>query len=286
MSALRIWGPRLIWLVLWALIGCGRDSPASVAKQSLADRLDALGPRVVLVYVDLSASVPATVWDRPLLRLATELSPGDRVVLYPIHERAPDGPLLDTLIAGSGADRLSATLGLSTRESRRRHQDATEALGSALATAAHGARALARVPRTAIIDAVCHAATVAQSTTTGGDVVAVMMTDGIEESQYANTALQAPTVTHAIALARRLRSRGVCATKGAWPRIRIVGVRHASDTPSLIRWWLALLGALGYTAALGDVSTYPLGPILGDGGSGARVARDPGPGGSRPHAGS
>ncbi len=268
---------RACWL--WALLGCGNRAGVPEGRPLTAAR-HALRPRLILVYVDLSASVPDTAWDRPLLRLVGELSPGDRVVLLPVGLRAPDVPLLDTVIPGTGADRLSAGFGLSTRESRRRHDDAARAFAGQLVAATRRGRTRAGAPHTAIIDAVCHAASVAQ---TQRDLVtvAVLLTDGIEESRFADLSHLRPTGDHAVHVARAIRRGGTCAAGAPWPRIRLVGISHPIDTPALTRWWVALLGELGYSAGAEDVSSHPLGPILGD-----RVARDPGPGSSRPHAGS
>lgn len=267
---------RALWMWIATLLACtnGAGVPES-AVLSAAKRF--MRSRLVLVYADLSASVPDTAWDRSLVRLAGELTPGDRLVLLPISDRAPERPLLDTLIPGSGADRVSAQFGLSTRESRRRAAGTAHAFGDVLRARVRIARDGAPARHTAIVDAVCHAAQVAQSSP-DQRVVALVLTDGIEESGYTNLAHTRPTVQDAMRLARTLRARGSCSAGPSWPRIRLVGLRHSTDTPALTRWWGALLWELGYPIHVEDISSHPLGSLLGTERDAQVAVRDPGQG--------
>lgn len=267
---------RALWLWITTLLACANG--ASVPESAvMSAATSAMRSRLVLVYADLSASVPDTAWDRPLVRLAGELTPGDRLVLMPISDRAPERPLLDTVILGSSADRVSVQLGLSTRESRRRAAVTARALGEAMRAHVRSAREGATAPHTAIVDAVCHAVQVGQSNP-NQLVVALVLTDGVEESGYTNLAHTRPRVQDAMRLARTLRSRGSCTAGLSWPRIRLVGLRHATDTPALNRWWGALLRELGYPLRAEDVSSHPLGTLLGTERDARVTVRDPGQG--------
>ncbi len=267
---------RALWLWMTTLLACanGAGAPESAVLSSAAN---AMRSRLVLVYADLSASVPDTAWDRPLVRLAGELSPGDRLVLMPISDRAPERPMLDTVIPGNGADRVSVQLGLSTRESRRRASETAQALGDVLRARVRTAREGAPARHTSIVDAVCHAVQVGQSNP-DQQVVALVLTDGIEESGYTNLAHTRPIAQAAVRLARTITASGSCTAGPSWPRIRLVGLRHSTDTPALTRWWGALLRELGYPARAEDISSHPLGSLLGTERDALVAVRDPGPG--------
>ncbi len=267
---------RLLWLWITTLLACA--NAAGVPESAvLSAATNAVRSRLVLVYADLSASVPDTAWDRPMVRLAGELIPGDRLVLLPISDRAPERPLLDTVIPGSGADRVSVRLGLSTRESRRRATGTALALGSLMRARVGAAREGSAARHTAIVDAVCHAVQVGQSNR-DREVVALVLTDGIEESGLANLAHSRPKVQDAIHLARTLRASGNCTAAPSWPRIRLVGLRHSTDTPALTRWWGVLLQELSYPLRAEDVSSHPLGSLLGTERDALMAVRDPGQG--------
>lgn len=267
---------RALWLCITALIACssGTGVPESSAPSA---ETNTWRSRLVLVYADLSASVPDTAWDQHVVRLAGELTPGDRLVLMPISDRAPERPLLDTVIPGSGADRVSVQLGLSTRESRRRAAGAALSLGNLMRTRVRTAREGSPARHTAIVDAVCHAVQVGQSNP-DQQVVALVLTDGIEESGYTNLAHTRPFAQAAVRLGRTLRSSGSCTAGSSWPRIRLVGLRHATDTPALTRWWGALLRELGYPLRAEDVSSHPLGSLLGTERDALMAVSDPGQG--------
>lgn len=267
---------RALWLWITTLLACtnGAGGPES---EALSAATNAMRSRLVLAYVDLSASVPDTAWDRPLVRLAGELTPGDRLVLLPISDRAPERPMLDTVIPGTGADRVSVQLGLSTRESRRRAAGTAQALGNVMRTRVRTEREGAPARHTAIVDAVCHAVQVGQSNP-DQQVVALVLTDGIEESGYTNLAQARPIALAAVRLARTLRASGSCTAGPSWPRIRLVGLRHSTDTPALTRWWGALLRELGYPLRAEDISSHPLGSLLGTERDAPVAVRDPGPG--------
>ena len=265
---------RALWLWIATLLACtdGIGVPESAARSS---ETNTWRSRLVLVYADLSASVPDTAWDRPLVRLAGELTPGDRLVLMPISDRAPERPLLDTVIPGNGADRVSVQLGLSTRESRRRAAGTAQALGDVMRSRVRTAREGAPARHTSIVDAVCHAVQVGQSNP-DQQVVALVLTDGIEESGYTNLAHTPPIGQAAVRLARTLRANGSCTAGSVWPRIRLVGLRHSTDTPALTRWWGALLRELDYPLRAEDVSSHPLGSLLGTERDALMAVRDPG----------
>lgn len=275
MTRIRKMMRRALWMWITTLLACtnGAGVPESGVLSAAAETMRS---RLVLVYADLSASVADSAWDRPLVRLAGELDPGDRLVLLPISDRAPERPLLDTLIAGSGADRWSAQIGLSTRESRRRAAVTAQALGDVLRARVRTAREGASAPRTAIVDAVCHAAQVGQSNP-DNQVTALFLTDGVEESGYTSLARTRPSVQRAGYLARALRAGGGCSAGRSWPRIRLVGLRH-TDTPALGRWWGTLLRELGYPLRAEDISSHPLGSLLGTEGDELVAVRDPGQG--------
>lgn len=262
---------RALWLWIATLLACSNGTGVPDAETNT------WRSRLVLVYADLSASVADTAWDQPLVRLAGELTPGDRLVLMPISDRAPERPLLDTVIPGSGADRVSVQLGLSTRESRRRAAGTALSLGNLMRTRARTAREGAPARHTAIVDAICHAVQVGQLNS-DQQVVALLLTDGIEESGYTNLSHARPIAQAAVRVARTIRASGSCTEGSSWPRIRLVGLRHPTDTPELTRWWGALLRELGYPLRAEDVSSHPLGSLLGTERDAPMAVTDPGQG--------
>ena len=279
MTRVREMVRRALWLWITTLLAC-TNRAGGPESEALSAATNAMRSRLVLAYVDLSASVPDTAWDRPLVRLAGELTPGDRLVLMPISDRAPERPLLDTVIPGSGADRVSVQLGLLTRESRRRAAGTALSLGNLMRTRVRTAREGAPARHTSIVDAVCHAVQVGQSNP-DQQVVALVLTDGIEESGYTNLAQTRPTAQAAVRLARTITASGSCTAGPSWPRIRLVGLRHSTDTPALARWWGALLRELGYPLRAEDISSHPLGSLLGTELDAQVAVRDPGQGAAR-----
>lgn len=254
---------RALALAVLLPLGLAACSSASGegGHQRLAASMGAIGPRVVLLYTDVSASVPDTAWHRSLRRLSRELRPGDRVTLFALGGRAPVAPVLDTVVPGGVAERLSNGLGLSTRVSRREHERAARGLSDALIAATGRARASDPGSRTAVVDAVCHAVATSQ-TLPDGQTVAVVFTDGQEESPLANLARNRPTVAHARQLAVAIRRDGRCPTGGAWPLLRIVGLRHPTDPQALRRWWETLLSELGAPPTSTEVTTHSLAALL------------------------
>ena len=255
------------------LTACGSASGAGV-EQRITAGMGALGPRVVLLYADVSASVPDTAWHASLRRLSRELRPGDRVALFALGGRAPDAPILDTIVAGGVAERLSSGLGLSTRVSRGERDQVADGLAGAMMAATARARAADPGSRTAVVDAMCHAVATSQ-TITNGQTVAVLFTDGQEESSLANLARTRPTAAHARQLAAAIRRDGRCPTGGTWPMLRLTGLRHPTDTPSLNRWWETLLGNLGAPPTRTDVTTHTLAGLLDEPVRLSPAVRDP-----------
>lgn len=252
---------------------CGAASGAG-GEQRLAATMGAIGPRIILLYADVSASVPDTAWNTSLRRLSLELRPGDRVALFALGGRAPDAPILDTIVAGGVAERLSSGLGLSTRVSRREHVHVADGLARAMIAATATARAADPGSRTAVVDAMCHAVATSQ-TVTDGQTLAVLFTDGQEESPLANLARQRPSAAHARQLAAAIRRDGRCPTGGEWPVLRLVGLRHPTDTPALRRWWESLLGDLGAPPTRTDVTTHSLAALLSEPLRTRSAVRDP-----------
>ena len=254
---------RFLALVLPLPLGLAACSSAGGegVSQRLAAGMGAMGPRVVLLYTDVSASVPDTAWQQSLRRLPRELRPGDRVTLYALGGRAPDAPVLDTVVPGGVAERLSSGLGLSTRVSRKEHDQVARGLSDALIAATDRARASDPGSRTAVVDAVCHAVATSQ-TLPDGQTVAVLFTDGQEESPLANLARKRPTVAHAHRLAVAIRRDGRCPAGGSWPLLRLVGLRHPTDPQALRRWWETLLSDLGAPPTRTDVTTHSLTALL------------------------
>ena len=79
--------------VLSLLIAACSSASGAGVEQRLGASMRALGPRVVLLYADVSASVPDTAWHASLRRLSRELRPGDRVALFALGgagARRPD----------------------------------------------------------------------------------------------------------------------------------------------------------------------------------------------------
>jgi hypothetical protein len=265
----------LVRTTVWSLVfaACGSASGAGL-DQRLAASMGELGPRVVLLYADVSASVPDTAWHASLRRLSRELRPGDRVALFALGGRAPDAPILDTIVAGGVAERLSSGLGLSTKVSRREHDLVADGLAGAMLAATARARAADLGSRTAVLDAVCHAVATSQTVTTG-QTVAVLFTDAQEESPLANLARTRPTAAHARQLAGAIRRDGRCPTDGEWPVLRLVGLRHPTDTPALRRWWETLLGDLGAPPLRTDVTTHTLSGLLDEPIRISTAVRDP-----------
>jgi hypothetical protein len=199
---------------------------------------------------------------------------GRFLVFGDIGGRAPDAPILDTIVAGGVAERLSSGLGLSTRVSRREHDQVADGLSGAMIAATKRARASDPGSRTAVLDAVCHAVATSQ-TVTSGQTVAVLFTDGQEESPLANLARQRPTVAHALQLAAAIRRNGRCPTEATWPVLRLIGLRHPTDTPALRRWWETLLGDLGAAPTRTDVTTHSLAALLDAPRHSSPAVRDP-----------
>jgi hypothetical protein len=254
---------RALALAVLLPLGFAACSSASGegVHQRLAASMGAMVPRVILLYTDVSASVPDTAWHRSLRLLSRELRPGDRLTLYALGGRVPDAPVLDTVVPGGVAERLSSGLGLSTRVSRREHDQVARGLSDALIAATGRARASDPGSRTAVVDAVCHAVATSQ-TVPDGQTVAVLFTDGQEESPLANLARKRPTAAHARQLAVAIRRDGRCPTGGAWPLLRLVGLRHPTDPQALRRWWETLLGDLGAPPTRIDVTTHSLAALL------------------------
>ena len=138
------------------------------------------------------------------------------------------------------------------------------------------ARARAADPgsRTAVLDAVCHAVATSQ-TVTDGQAVVVLFTDGQEESPLTNLARTRPTAAHAHQLAGTIRRDGRCPTGGEWPVLRLVGLRHPTDTPALRRWWETLLGDLGAPPTRTGVTTHTLAGLLDEPVRMSTAVRDP-----------
>lgn len=265
--------PLLLGLVAAA---CGHPAAADVAGSPFATRWQ---PRLVLLAIDLSASVEPATWRTPVTRLSEELRGGDRLVLLPLTGRADDPPLLDTTLMESGTDRLSDIVGLSTRTSRQAAATRQRALAARLLAAADTARR-ERGPSqtTAVIDAVCSLAEYARSQSEV-QLVAIVLSDAVEEGRWISLARAVPAPPTTRALAHRVRAARDCPLATPGLRLRLIGVRHA-DTPGLTRWWRALLSHLGYPPQGDDVSPHTLGPLLGQSNasptaSRLRAVRDP-----------
>ena len=224
---------------------------------------NALQPRTVLVYLDLSGSMRPAALRAPLVRLAGELRPRDRLVLYPVtaHTASELTPVFDSVIAGSLVDQFGDQLGLTTRLSGRAARQAHQRLADQLLVAERAAHQQhGRAASTSIIEAVCHAGGTAQLDSVRA-TIAIVITDGIEESPI--TDLSAiPRISDAPQLATRLKKEEGCDLGASNLTLRMIGVRHPSATVGLIRWWTILLTDLGYPAALDDVSTHRLRPLL------------------------
>lgn len=249
---------RVLFAAFGALTACSTGSTGLASRGAVAD---ALRPRLVLLYIDLSASMSDTAWTRPVQQLAGETRLGDRVVVFPIGARVPDAPLFDTTLTGGSADRLSDALGLSTRQSRKQHDERARQLASRLLSTARAARGLVGVGQTGILDALCHAAVTAAEAPDARPF-SVLLTDGIEESRHANLARERPSLRLAQTTANEIRREGSCPAGSTWPEIRLVGVRHPKDTQALIRWWATTLRGLGYHVERGEIASHPLHALL------------------------
>lgn len=221
-------------------------------------------PRVVLLYLDLSASVPPSALNVVMVRVATELHGGDRLAVYAITANTGGDavPVLDTVVPGTAIDRLSEVLGLSTRHSRRLAQDRAEMLSRVLLVARERATArLGRAKSSSIIEAVCHAGLAARSGG-GSPTFAILATDGIEESALANLALSVPNPQAARHLAERVRLTDDCDLSAPTLTLRITSLRHATSTTALRLWWRSMLAGLGYQPGPDDVATHTLSGLL------------------------
>lgn len=158
--------------------------------------------------------------------------------------------------------------------SRREHDQASRGLSDALIAASVRARTTDPGSRTAVVDAVCHAVATSQ-TIPNAHTVVVLLTDGQEESPLANLARQRPSVFHARQLALSIRRDGRCPSSGAWPVLRLVGLRHPADTPALRRWWQTLLYELGAPVTRVDVTAHSLVGLLDEPVLITPPARDP-----------
>jgi hypothetical protein len=252
----RMAAPLLLGLLAAA---CDHPTGAGGAGSPFAARWR---PRLVLVALDLSASVDPATWRTPVKRLSEELRGGDRLVLLPLTGRADDPPLLDTTLTERETDRLSDIVGLSTRTSRQAAAARQRVLTARLLAAADAARR-ERGPSqtTAIIDAACSLAEYVR-TQPGSRAVAIMLSDGVEEGRWISVARAVPSPSTTRVLADRVRAARDCPLATPGLRLRLIGVRHA-NTPGLTRWWRALLTHLGYPPQADDISPHPLGPLLG-----------------------
>ena len=242
-----------------AVEAASRSPRSDPGGSYLADHLAA---RTILVYVDVSASMTSEVVHASLRRVATELVAGDRLLVYPITGSGGDFvPALDTVVVGSIVDRLAQVLHLSTRASRASAQQQVAARLAGLEGALHRLDAThGRTNSTAILEAVCHAGRVARGE--AGRTVALFVTDGIEEGARVNLAHGIPATTRATRLGKALQRETGCELATPTLRLRLVGVRHATQTVALTRWWRSLLDALGYTAGADDITTHRLAPLL------------------------
>lgn len=247
-----------------SLIGCSAvggpatDMPSRIAREAT----NLWHGRTVLLYVDVSASVDPAFVREPIERVARELTAGDRLVVLSLGDRADERPLLDSTLTGSAADRLSRQLGLSTRESRANTARLAGRLAAGVSEAVLRSRSRRR-PRYAspARDAVCGAADQARALPSE-QVVAILVTDGLEDSRWTAHHALALTDKGATSFARMVRSDRPCSLAESNLTIRLVGVRHPTDTPGLIAWWTRVLRTLGYPTRSGDVATYLLGPIV------------------------
>ncbi len=247
-----------------ALLACA-DAGDRVTDGALrlADRArQAWSARTVLLYVDVSASVDPVMVREPVARVAHELSIGDRLVLLAVGDRADEPPLLDTTFAGAASDRLSAHLGLSTRQSAASAARLGKLLEARVTRAVEHARAR-RGPtaHTALADALCDAAEHARALP-GHRVLAVLVTDGIEDSRWTRREPLRLTRSSASRFAALLRSERPCSLASENLSIRLIGVRHPTSTAGLVGWWMVVLRALGYSPRATDIAPYRLGPVL------------------------
>jgi hypothetical protein len=245
---------------LLLLAGCSETTRSADTLVGWTDRLRA---RQVLIWLDLSASMSRASIARDLERLSRELLPTDRVMVLGITGRsaADLAPAVDTVLPGSLLDRWAAGIGLSTARSRAASQLATRELAQLLEgawaalAADHG-----RTAQTAIVAAVCESNRLAQES--ARPTWALLLTDGVEESPLVNLARSVPEPTQATRVATRLSARGDCPPAPRHVRVRLVGVRHRTQTPALVTWWRTLLRTLGARLDPGDVALYRAQPLL------------------------
>lgn len=259
-------GRRRVILSVGCLLLVAGCSETARSADTLAGWTDRLRARQVLIWLDLSASMPRATIARDLERLSRELRPTDRVMVLGITGRsaADLAPAIDTVLAGSVLDRWASAIGLSTARSRAASQLVTRELAQRLEgawaalAAQHG-----RTAQSAIVAAVCESHRLAQES--ARPTWALLLTDGIEESPLVNLARSVPEPTQATRVATRLSARGDCPPAPRHLRARLVGVRHRTQTPALVTWWRTLLRSLGARVDPGDVALYRTQPLLSTG---------------------
>jgi hypothetical protein len=255
-----------------ALVACGqstapgaREVPGSSTR--VKERPTAWQPATVLVYVDLSSSVRLDHGIDALQQLARQVRAGDRVIVFPAGRGSGAlRPALDTILPGTRLDRLVQGAGLEVgRNAERAHRRRAEFSNILHRAVQDLARSYGRPNETRLVETVCHAGDLARRLAIdGGDrsqVIALLLSDGVEASPLANFTARVPSVSAAQGLGKQLRALASCDL--ARPlSVRIVGVSHRNDTRALIRWWEHALAALGATVRPGDVATAPITPIL------------------------
>ena len=256
--------PAIVGVALLAL-AC---SP-SAARGPSASR--ALAPRTVLVYVDVSASRRPGEDVAAIARIADGLRARDRLLVYPTGRGLGElRPVLDTLLPGTLIDGWMQEAGLEAGRNAIASSARRRALGEvvrvAMERAVHDG---GRTPESRLLEAVCHAGDVARAivrtrstTSIAPRIVALILTDGVEESPTVTVKRAVPTVSGAHAMATRLRQRDGCDLSSPELSVRMVGLRHHRNTGALIRWWSAVLSSLGARVAPGDLATAPITDLL------------------------
>lgn len=222
-----------------------------------------LSPRVVVVYADVSASRDVRRDSVAVQRIANGLRARDRLLVFPTGRGLGElRPVLDTLLPGNVLDGVVQRVGLEAGRNARaaRHDrrllatQVMDALGASL-------RSNGAPNESHLIESLCHLGEVARALSVDrgsagalNPVIGILLTDGVEESTLANLSTRVPVGDRARALGLRLRAKEGCSLAVPGLHVQLIGVRHRADSPALVRWWGALLGALGATVRPGDVT--------------------------------
>lgn len=225
--------------------------------------IGSLSPRVVVVYADASASRDVLKDSVAVQRIVDGLRARDRLLVFPTGRGLGElRAVLDTVLPGNALDRAVQQAGLEVGRNARASRHDRRVLATRVMTAiAASLRSDGAPTESHLLESVCHLGELARALSSdhGSNVgrhpvIGLLLTDGVEESKLADLSARLPNRSNALALGLRLRTQDGCGLATPGLRVRLIGVQHRTDTPALVRWWVAMLDALGATVRAGDIS--------------------------------